>query len=176
MKCIHGRNYYGESEWPAHFSRRLIERRLGKDRREREKEKKKNTRFRNDSGGKRAFHGGVRAKRFFSLSLFLSLHAYLCVSFVCEIARACAAWNAMELKRLVEIIIETYLWFFFFFFLIWIQIKFFLFEFLLGGNYPIIIRALQKIVFQRTLIMEKIFFQYFFSLEFYSWNAMEYSD
>lgn len=42
-----------------------------------------------------------------SLSLSISLHACLCVSsFVCEIARACAAWNATELKRLLEIIIE----------------------------------------------------------------------
>ena len=44
--------------------------------------------------------------------------------------------------------------------------SFFFFGFLPGGNYPIIIRAAQKIVFQRTLIMEKIFFQYFFFL----WN------
>lgn len=168
MKCIHGRNYYGESEWPAHFSRRLIERRLGKDRREREKEKKKNTRFRNDSGGKRAFHGGVRAKRFF-FSLSLSLFTRLFVRFLR--VRNCARVCSVECDGVEKTCGDYYRdlsLIFFFFFLIWIQIKFFLFEFLLGGNYPIIIRALQKIVFQRTLIMEKIFFQYFFSLEFYS--------
>ena len=123
----------------------------------------------------------------FSLSLSLSLYLFtrLFVRFLLRV-RNCARVCRVECDGVEKASRDYYrdykqdlslIVFFFFFFFFDLDSSFFLFGFLPGGNYPIIIRAAQKIVFQRTLIMEKIFFQYFFFLvEFYSWNAMEYSD